>query len=326
MMMMRLFLPFATAILIVAAACSTGEDADRGSTASGTSYQSPASSQAAPEEATRPDREPLVYGPRSADGLQAILGTGDLGVGSNRFGFALTSSKGFVTVPTAKVVSRYSPIDGTPGEDQESVVAEYQPWPYGNRGLYATELAFDRAGRWGVTIEIDSGEGEVSSADLFFEVGETTEAPDVGNAAVKSISKTADDVDSLSDLTTGSLQDEDLYQLTISEAVGSGIPTVIVFASPAFCTNAVCGPQVEVLQQLKDEYKGQANFVHVDFYDNPEAIQGDLSNSELSSAVIEWRLPSIEWTFVVDAEGMVTARFEGFGTYTEVEAALKSLL
>ena len=99
--MMRLFLPFATAILIVAAACSTGEDADRGSTASGTSYQSPASFQAAPEKATRPDREPLVYGPRSADGLQAILGTGDLGVGSNRFGFALTSPKGFVTGPTA---------------------------------------------------------------------------------------------------------------------------------------------------------------------------------------------------------------------------------
>jgi hypothetical protein len=326
MMKMRLFLSFATAILIVAAACSAGEDADDSSTASDTSSQSSASYETAPEEAMRPDREPLVYGPRSADGLQAILGTGDLGVGSNRFGFVLTSSKGFVTESAAKVVLRYSPIDGTLGENQESVVAKYQPWPYGNRGLFATELVFDRAGRWGVTIEIDGSEGAVSSADLFFEVGETTEAPDVGNAAVKSISKTADDVDSLSDLTTGSLQDEDLYQLTIADAVGSGIPTVIVFASPAFCTNAVCGPQVKVLQQLKDEYKGQANFVHVDFYDNPKAIQGDLANSELSPAVIEWRLPSIEWTFIIDSEGVVTARFEGFGTYTEVEAALKSLL
>jgi hypothetical protein len=326
MMRMRLFVLFTTAMLIVAVACSAGEDADVESTVSDTSSQSPASSQTAPEEAMRPDRKPLVYGPRSADGLQAILGTGDLGVGSNRFGFVLTSSKGFVTGPTSRVISRYSPIDGTPGENQESVVAVYQPWPYGNRGLYAAELVFDRAGRWGVTIEIDGGEGAVSSADLFFEVGETTEAPDVGNAAVKSISKTVGDVDSLSELTTGSIQDEDLYQLTIADAVGSGIPTVIVFASPAFCTNAVCGPQVELLQQLKDEYKGQANFVHVDFYDNPEAIQGDLSNSELSPAVIEWHLPSIEWTFVVDSEGMVTARFEGFGTYAEVEAALKSLL
>jgi hypothetical protein len=323
MMRMRLLLPSVLVILIVAAACSSDEETDDASAQQATPSEAAAS---ATDAVRRPDREPLVYGPRSADGLQAILGTGDLGVGSNRFGFVLTSSKGFVTGPTARVVSRYSPLEGPQGEVRESVVAEYQPWPYGNRGMHATELAFDRAGRWGIEIEIDGDEGAVSRAELFFEVGETTEAPNVGDAAIRSVTKTAGDVESLSELTTGSLQDEDLYQVTIADAVESGVPTVVVFASPAFCTNAVCGPQVEVLQQLKDEYGGQANFVHVDFYDNPLAIQGDLSKSELSPAVIEWRLPSIEWTFVIDSEGMVTARFEGFGTYTEVEAALKSQL
>ena len=326
---MRFFIPSVLAILIVAAACSSGDEPDSAAATDDTPTQSSTPSEAVadvPETDVRPDREPLVKGPRSEDGIQVILGTGDLGVGSNRFGFVLTSSRGFVTEPTVRVVSRYSPVDGPQGEEQGSVVAEYQPWPYGNRGLYAMDLAFDRAGRWGIEIEIDGDEGVVSSAELFFEVGETTEAPNIGDAAIKSVNKTAADVDSLSEITTGSLQDEDLYQLTVADAVESGLPTVVVFASPAFCTNAVCGPQVEVLQQLKDEYAGQANFVHVDFYDNPQAIQGDLSNSELSPTVIEWRLPSIEWTFVIDAEGMVTARFEGFGTYTEVEAALKSVL
>ena len=329
MMRLRLFIPSVLAILILAAACSSGDETEGASTTADTSAQaSTAASEDvdAPETDVRPDREPLVHGPRSEDGIQAILGTGDLGVGSNRFGFVITSSRGFVTEPTVRVVSRYSPVDGPQGEERESAVAEYQPWPYGNRGLYAMDLAFDRAGRWGIEIEIDGDDGAVSGAELFFEVGETTEAPDVGDAAIRSVSKTADDVDSLSEITTGSLQDEDLYQLTIADAVGSGIPTVVGFASPAFCTNAVCGPQVEVLQQLKDEYGGQANFVHVDFYDNPQAIQGDLSRSELSPAVIEWSLPSIEWTFVIDADGMVTARFEGFGTYTEVKAALESVL
>lgn len=325
----RLFIPSILAILIVAAACSSGEETDSASATNDTSAQPATASGAAidaRETDVRPDREPLVHGPRSEDGIQAILGTGDLGVGSNRFGFVLTSSGGFVTEPSVRVVLRYSPIDGPQGEVRESAIAEYQAWPYGNRGLYATQLAFDRAGRWGIEIEIDGDEGAVSSAELFFEVGETTKAPDVGDAAIRSVSKTADDVESLSELTTGSLQDEDLYQLTIADAVESGLPTVVVFASPAFCTNAVCGPQVEVLQRLKDEYGGQANFVHVDFYDNPQAIQGDLSRSELSPAVIEWQLPSIEWTFVIDAEGNVSARFEGFGTYTEVKAALKSVL
>ncbi|MCZ6890954.1 MAG: hypothetical protein O7F09_00360, partial [Chloroflexi bacterium] len=47
----------------------------------------------------RPDLEPLIEGPISPDGLQAVLGTGDLGVGTHRVGFVLTSPEGFVTTP-----------------------------------------------------------------------------------------------------------------------------------------------------------------------------------------------------------------------------------
>ena len=105
---------------------------------------------------------------------------------------------------------------------------------------------------------------------------------------------------------TGSLQDPELYQMAIAEAVKSGLPTVVVMASPAFCTNAVCGPQVQTLQELKDKYKGQANFIHVDIYDNPEEIQGDLSKARLSPTVVEWGLPSAEWSFVIDRQGIVS--------------------
>ena len=169
-------------------------------------------------------------------------------------------------------------------------------------------------------------DGATQTAQLFFDVAETTSAPAVGAAAVKSKSKTIADVASLSELTTGSLGDEALYQMTVAAAVGSGRPTVVVFASPAFCTNAVCGPQVEVLQELRDAHGAKANFVHVDFYDNPEEIQGDLTKARLSPAVVEWRLPSIEWTFVIDGDGIVVARFEAFATYDEVNEALRPLL
>ena len=47
---------------------------------------------------------------------------------------------------------------------------------------------------------------------------------------------------------------------------------VVVFASPAFCVNAVCGPQVEVLSELQEVYGDRASFVHVDLYENPEEI------------------------------------------------------
>ena len=268
----------------------------------------------------------LNYGPRTAEGLQAILGTGDLGVGTNRFGFVMTSQTGFVTEPTTKLTTRFVPDRGDESDVVQRATAYFQPWPYGNRGMYAGELEFDRAGTWKVDIEVAAPDGFPAVAQLIVEVGESTAAPRVGDPAIRSVTRTLDDVGSLAELSTGSLQDEDLYRTTLAAAIDSGTPTVVVFASPAFCTNAVCGPQVEVLQELKDLYKGQANFVHVDFYDNPHEIQGDLDRARISPAVTEWSLPSIEWTFVIDGGGTVTARFEGFATLSEVEAALKPLL
>ena len=278
---------------------------------------------AAMKEEVRPDRELLITGPRSEDGLQAILGTGDLGVGVNRVGFVLTSPDGIVTDPVTVTSSYGGPEGGVVGETAEMV---FQPWPYGTRGLHTGELTFDRAGPWKLDISAAGTDGSVSKAELSFEVAERTSAPANGAPAPLSRSKTADDVASLDEITTGSLQDADLYQVSLDEAVRSGLPTVVVFASPAFCTNAVCGPQVEVLTQLKDKYSGRANFVHVDFYDNPMEIQGDLDKGVISPTVIEWGLPSIEWTFVIDREGIVATRFEAFATLEEVEAALLDAL
>ena len=187
-------------------------------------------------------------------------------------------------------------------------------------------MRFGQAGTWKLDISTAAADGPVRKAELSFEVAEATSAPANGAPAPLSKSKTIDDVESLDEITTGSLQDADLYQVSLDEAVRSGMPTVVVFASPAFCTNAVCGPQVDVLTQLKDKYSGRANFVHVDFYDNPAEIQGDLDKGVISPTVIEWGLPSIEWTFVIDGDGVVATRFEAFATFDEVEAALLDAL
>ena len=69
-----------------------------------------------------------------------------------------------------------------------------------------------------------------------------------------------------------------------------------------------------------------ANFIHVDFYDNPQGIQGDLNNAVLSPTILEWNLPSTEWSFVIDQQGLISARFESFATFEEIEEALLELL
>ena len=212
------------------------------------------------------------------------------------------------------------------GELKEISTAQFQPWPYGTRGLYTTQLNLDVAGLWGIDIAIEDPNGDLRKVELFFEVADASSAPPVGSVAIKSMSKTQSDVGPLAQLSTGSIQDPDLYQMTIADAVVSGTPTVVVFASPAFCTNVVCGPQVKVLQELKTAYKSQANFIHVDFYDNPDEIQGDLDKARISATVLEWRLPSNEWSFVIDREGTVSSRFEAFATLAELEEALLQVL
>ncbi|MDP6452641.1 MAG: hypothetical protein QF898_04970 [SAR202 cluster bacterium] len=277
-------------------------------------------------ERLRPDEIPLIEGPRSEDGLHAIFATPDLGVGKNRFAFVLVSDKGLIRAPTAAVSSFYLPEEGAEREEKQTAMALFHPFPYVSRGIYTSRLTFDKPGRWGIEARFLDDDGAVRNVELFFDVAETTSAPALGAPAIRSHSKTLDDVERLTQISTGSMQDPDLYQLTIAEATESGLPTVIVMASPAFCTNAVCGPQVETLQQLKDEFEGQANFIHVDFYDNPEEIQGDLSQATLSPTVLEWNLPSTEWSFVVDRDGIVTGRFESFTPLEELRIALKEVL
>ena len=305
------------AVLFLISACSGNGESATPTSAGGAT--------AAAEHPGRPDLPPLVKGPVSADGLQAILGTGDLGVGANRMGFLLTSPDGVVSLPVADVASRYLVGDAT-AEPVQRTTAEYRPWPFGTRGLYTTRLTFDRPGRWALDIGVRDADGSVRGAQLFFEVRETPAAPSVGSSAPRSRNKTIDDVESIAELATGTLHDPDFYQVTIAEAVSSGRPTVIVFASPAFCTNEVCGPQLDVLQELKDGYLGRANFVHVDFFDNPVEVQQDIDAALLSPAVVEWELPGIEWSFVIDRQGAVSDRFEAFATYDELEAALKRVL
>ena len=298
----------ATAFAALAVACSGAEEA------------TPASAQ------LRPDEVPLIKGPVSPDGLQVIFATPDLGVGENRVGFVVTSADALVREPAAAVSIFYFPGEDSEGQLKQTALAVFRLWPYGTRGLYTTRLAFDEPGHWRMDITVLDTEGPGRRAQLSFEVEQTTSALGVGSPAVKSRNKTLDDVERISQLTTGSLHDPELYQTTIAESVTGGLPTVVVMASPAFCTNAVCGPQVDVLQQLKDMYKGQANFIHVDFYDNPEEIQGDLSRARLSPTVVEWGLPSSEWSFVIDKQGIVSARFESFATLEELEQALLEVL
>ena len=266
--------------------------------------------------------------------INTIMATTVLEVGEQRVAFLLTTTKGLIKTPTALVTPVYldgGNASGETGETGETMEARFNLWPYGSRGSYSTYIDFDKAGRWRLDVQVDNPNG-VDEVQIEVEVMERLPVPALGSIAPLSITKTLGEQGDIAQITTDYSPDPDLYQLSIKEAVENDLPSVVVFASPAFCTTPTCGPQVDTVSELMDAYPGRANFIHVEIYDNPQEIQGDLDEAEIFSVVDDWGLTSIpgyfneSWTFILDTDGRILDRFEGFATLDELESALLPIL
>jgi hypothetical protein len=233
-----------------------------------------------------------------------------------------------VRFPVVELSSFRYPSGASGGREGpvESVLARFTEFPLGTRGIYVTEFNFDRAGTWSVEAHVPQADGSTASVEVQFTVNEEPVAVAVGEQVPRSQNRTLRDVEDVSELTTGSFHDSELYRHTIAEAVDRQRPFVVVFASPAFCTNAVCGPQVEVASELRERYGESVDFIHVDLFENPHEIQGDLSRAVETPLLDEWGLVSPEWTYVVAAGGTVAARFENFVGTEELSEAIEKAI
>ncbi len=265
--------------------------------------------------------------------LEAILATTDLGPGLNRFAFLLLTPQALVTAPEVEVASYLQAPDGSlPSQPTEVATAVFHPWPFGTRGSYVTELDFDVPGAWVVLARVDDVDFGHLSVQIPVPVRAETVTPPVGAIAPSTSNKTVGTVDSLAQLTTASTPDPTLYQIMVDEAVRNDLPTLLVFASPSLCTSPTCGPQVETVSEIAAARGLDANFIHIEVYDNPDDIQGDLSRARYSAAVRDWGLTEIEgyrnesWIFMLEAGGRISARFEGYATAVELEKALNSVV
>jgi len=260
-----------------------------------------------------------------SEDIDLELATPDLGVGVQRFGVVLSDQTGLIKFPIVKLTANHFPdgYDSEPNaEISTSGLGRYYEFPFGTRGIHSTDIEFDRSGLWSAFADIPRPDGTTAHVEVRFPVAEKARSITVGQNAPASESRTLASVGNIAKLTTGSLRVPALYEYSIAEALERERPLLIVFASPAFCTNAVCGPQVEVASELQEVYGDKVDFVHIDLYTNPHEIQGNLDAAQLTPLLDEWGLSSQEWTFIVDSEGIVTHRFENFAPKPELIVAL----
>jgi thiol-disulfide isomerase/thioredoxin len=134
----------------------------------------------------------------------------------------------------------------------------------------------------------------------------------VGEHAPSLPTKTlADAGGNFSKVTTYRQPDARMYQYSIDQALLTGKPIVLEFATPGHCTN--CDEQLQMFKSIMDTYEGKMIFIHIDQYENPQAYKA-------------YRVMGDPWTFIIDKKGIV--RFERAGRMLigELDGAIKQIL
>ncbi len=265
------------------------------------------------------DSEPVATA--VPNGLIVLAATSDIGLGTARIPLNIQLLDG------SRIDDAASDLEVTytaPDSDEARTVTDltWRVWPV-RSGVYTATMNFDQVGMWKLEVRSKSNENLMPAGSGIL-VRAVTEAPNIGDPAPLSKTKTSPEDGSLKSITSAFDPDPDLYAISFDDAVATGKPTVISFSTPAYCATGTCGPQTEVLGQLDDKYKGRANFIHVEIFDNPEEMlaEGDPSLGIESPVIHEWEFHTDPWTFVVEGSGIVAARFEAFVTFDEIEETL----
>lgn len=274
---------------------------------------------------------PLPAGPE----YSALVVTTDLSLGENRVVFGILDREGMpLRAQEAAVEAIFIPSAQAQGTVQDVATARFIQWPVGEQGVFSAtlnlnqvgECAAQSAGCWALRVRTTGPDGAPVTAVAYFPVRTQSNSPGIGGTVPASVTLKGEDVDDLATITSSAVPDPDLYRLSVHEALAEDKPLVVTFATPAFCVAAVCGPQVEVVSQLKERIGDQANFIHVEVFKDPHLIEGGRPSGGFVPSVTEWNLPTEPWTFIVDKDGLLHSKFEAFTALEELEDSLRELI
>ena len=276
---------------------------------------------------------------------QPILVNSSLALGPNRLSFGLFDRDGALVSDASASLRLYSLEENDRGELTATLESEHELRPVtlaeegsthvhadGSRHehgdllatLFVASAELTRTGWWGAELSVVVGGERADGLRLRLWVSERTGEPMLGEPAPRSTQRVLRDVQDIAEIDTANPPIPELHRLTVAEALDTGRPLVITFATPAFCQTRFCGPVVEqVVRPLYERYGEQAEFLHIEPFDIAEARKGRLVPIP---AIEEWGLRTEPWVFVIDRSGRVAAKFEGITSFEEVEAALSPLV
>ena len=276
---------------------------------------------------------PSTAPPTSSPGAQLIpvLVSSETAVGENRLLFNIIdgANRPLSAADVAVDLSFQPPQPAPSGCQAQEATGVFIEADDG-RGLYRAPVTFDCPGDWTADITAHLADGDRSSR-VTFTVRDVWSTPAIGELVPGTDNPTADSADAIAQISTDDDPDPDFYQSTPADAEAAHEPFVVVFATPAFCRTAACGPTLDLVKDAAADFKDRIAFIHVEPYQLEERdgfLQPLLSESgelQTVAAVDEWGLLSEPYVFAVDGEGRLVAKFEGIASQEELLEAFDAI-
>ena len=185
--------------------------------------------------------------------------------------------------------------------------------------IYVTDLELPERGEWRLLALVRDGGSLVATRMPSIEVGSYSGIPAVGEKAPEVHTPTVEDVGDITEIETRQPPDT-MHEVDFADVLGER-PIVLLFATPALCSSRVCGPVVDVAEQVKSEFEPEeVAFIHMEVYRENAIDNG------LRPQLRAFGLPTEPWLFVIDRDGRVATAIEGGFSAEELERAVGEAL
>ena len=261
-------------------------------------------------------------------GGQIGLATSVFTPGQNRLAFGLIDNENKLVYGKTAVYVAASPKDQAQGPflaPADSLVTEPRfrsqtaaAETDAIAAIYAADIPLEKPGKASVLAVVNAGGKQFGAAtgitvkkqDPVVEVGET--APDVATDTLASVGGNEE-------LLCTRKPVDDMHEASLDEVLGEK-PVALLMATPQLCQSRVCGPVVDIAEQMKQEFGDQVEFIHQEVY-----VDNDLQKG-LRDPLKAFGVPTEPWLFTIDSTGKVAARLEGSFGVDEFREAVQEAL
>lgn len=95
-----------------------------------------------------------------------------------------------------------------------------------------------------------------------------------------------------------------MHTTSLDDALTAHRPVMLTFATPAYCTSAVCGPTVDTVEQVRTSAAwGDLAWIHCEIFAD--------AGRHPARPVRAWGLESEPWLFAIARDGIVADRLDG---------------